>query len=368
MRKSTFVRTLCCSINLFCFAALGGVSLSGFAQDAAPAKDAPAATLPSDPKELMLLAAKTNGLTGDDVKPWHLKASWKLFDEKGSVKDQGTYEEYWAGPEKYKRTFTGASFTQTEYGTEKGPLVSGEQSRIPSAIDDLRNQFVNPILSSESIQRTSFAIEQREVGNLKFDCLSPIPSKEIHAGSTQCFDTGKSILRIYVSEQGEQVIHSSIAKFQGRYIAEDLKSAQQGKLVASAHIDLIELLTTTGESLFVPPPDATPKRISITVPGEVMTKMLIKRVDPEYPVYASNIGVSGNVILQATIGKDGHVADLHVISGPAELQHAALDAVKHWVYKPYLLNDDPVEVETTIMVSFKLVIQNNELQKMHIGR
>jgi hypothetical protein len=154
MRKSTFVRTLCCSINLFCFAALGGVSLHGFAQDAppsaTPAKDAPAATLPSDPKELMLLAAKTNGLTGDDVKPWHLKASWKLFDEKGSVKDQGTYEEYWASPEKYKRTFTGASFTQTEYGTEKGPLVSGEQSRIPSAIDDLRNQFVNPIQSSES--------------------------------------------------------------------------------------------------------------------------------------------------------------------------------------------------------------------------
>jgi protein TonB len=60
------------------------------------------------------------------------------------------------------------------------------------------------------------------------------------------------------------------------------------------------------------------------------------------------------VVLQATISKEGRVANLRVVSGPAMLQQAALDAVKDWRYKPYLLDDVPVEVETTINVVFTL--------------
>ena len=103
MRNTTFVRTLSCCISLFCLVALGMICRLAFAQDAtpavAPAKEAPAvAALPSDPKELMLLAAKTNGLTGDDVQPWHVEATYQLLDEQGSVRDQGTYEEFWVSP------------------------------------------------------------------------------------------------------------------------------------------------------------------------------------------------------------------------------------------------------------------------------
>jgi protein TonB len=60
------------------------------------------------------------------------------------------------------------------------------------------------------------------------------------------------------------------------------------------------------------------------------------------------------VVLQATISKTGSIENLHVISGPAMLQQAALDAVRSWRYKPYLLNGEPVEVDTTVNVIFTL--------------
>jgi protein TonB len=85
-----------------------------------------------------------------------------------------------------------------------------------------------------------------------------------------------------------------------------------------------------------------------------MTGMLLKGVQPEYPLYAKSAGIQGTVILQAKISKAGHIEDLHVISGPAEFQQASLDAVKKWVYRPYLLNGEPVEVMTTINVIFAL--------------
>jgi len=60
------------------------------------------------------------------------------------------------------------------------------------------------------------------------------------------------------------------------------------------------------------------------------------------------------VVLQATISKSGGIENLRVVSGPPMLQQAALDAVRAWRYKPYLLNGDPVEVETTVNVVFNL--------------
>jgi protein TonB len=64
--------------------------------------------------------------------------------------------------------------------------------------------------------------------------------------------------------------------------------------------------------------------------------------------------VSGTVVLKATISATGHIKNLEVVSGPSLLQQAALDAVRQWVYRPYLLNGQPVEVMTTINVVFTL--------------
>jgi protein TonB len=99
-----------------------------------------------------------------------------------------------------------------------------------------------------------------------------------------------------------------------------------------------------------PPVTATPIRVG----GNVQRANLIQQVTPKYPDLARRARVQGAVIMEATIDRDGSVADLRVISGNPLLNQAAIDAVKEWKYKPTILNGEPIEVITTITVTFTL--------------
>ncbi|HWG21878.1 MAG TPA: TonB family protein [Terracidiphilus sp.] len=95
-----------------------------------------------------------------------------------------------------------------------------------------------------------------------------------------------------------------------------------------------------------------PKRVLIS--AGVAAGMIQSKTPPSYPDEAKVKGISGTVVLDTIIGTDGTVQDLKVVSGRKELQQAALDAVKSWRYRPYLLNNTPVEVRTTVNVIFSL--------------
>jgi periplasmic protein TonB len=104
-----------------------------------------------------------------------------------------------------------------------------------------------------------------------------------------------------------------------------------------------------------PAPLAKPEgRQKVSVSSRVMAGNLLERILPQYPAIAKAARIQGIVVLQATISRQGLIQNLRVISGPPMLQQAATDAVRLWRYKPYLLNDEPVEVETTINVVFNL--------------
>jgi TonB family protein len=90
------------------------------------------------------------------------------------------------------------------------------------------------------------------------------------------------------------------------------------------------------------------------VSAAVMAGQVINKVQPHYPEEAKKEKIQGAVLLKAIISKDGTIENLQVVSGPKELLASALDAVRQWTYKPYLLNDDLVEVETTITVTYSL--------------
>jgi protein TonB len=85
-----------------------------------------------------------------------------------------------------------------------------------------------------------------------------------------------------------------------------------------------------------------------------MEGLILKRVQPHYPAQAMQMRIQGPVQLQATISKTGDITNLKVVSGDGILARAAQEAVKQWKYKPYYLNGDPVEIQTQILVNFKL--------------
>lgn len=104
----------------------------------------------------------------------------------------------------------------------------------------------------------------------------------------------------------------------------------------------------------IPPPAPKPPSVPISMSAGVMEAMLIRKVQPAYPPVARAMHLSGTVVLHATIGTDGAVHKLNVMSGNPILAMAALAAVREWRYRPTLLSAQPVEVETEVIVKFVL--------------
>jgi periplasmic protein TonB len=102
----------------------------------------------------------------------------------------------------------------------------------------------------------------------------------------------------------------------------------------------------------VAPKIATPQRVRVS--SGVVSGLLLRKVNPTYPPLARQARIQGVVVLQAQISKDGNIENLQLISGHPMLAPAAIEAVKQWKYKPYLLNGEPVEVETQVQVNFTL--------------
>jgi periplasmic protein TonB len=97
----------------------------------------------------------------------------------------------------------------------------------------------------------------------------------------------------------------------------------------------------------------TPTVQRVRVSQGVTRGLLTYRVEPAYPPLARQARIQGVVVLTAIIDKDGNVQKLQLVSGHPMLAPAAIEAVKHWRYKPFLLNGQPLEVETTVTVTFR---------------
>ena len=122
-------------------------------------------------------------------------------------------------------------------------------------------------------------------------------------------------------------------------------------------------------------PDGSPNGLNVPVPGtrfvpvtpvvappskpafrqsSMLEGSLIRKVKPVYPPLARSARIEGPVILEALINKAGTIQNLHLITGHPMLVPAAIDAVRQWQYRPYILNGEPIEVETQITVNFIL--------------
>lgn len=117
-----------------------------------------------------------------------------------------------------------------------------------------------------------------------------------------------------------------------------------------------QITTTAGLLSLVPPPgiEAAPVAPAIRISQGLTEGKLVHRVNPVYPSQALQRRIDGQVVLQAMVGKDGRVHNAKAIRGNALLVSAALDAVRQWTYEPYKLNGEAVDMDTQIVINFKL--------------
>lgn len=108
---------------------------------------------------------------------------------------------------------------------------------------------------------------------------------------------------------------------------------------------------TPPQTAFAAPATNASERVQMSADT---THVVQRPVQPSYPMLARQMKVQGAVVLQALIGADGLIQDLHVVSGPAILASAAEEAVRQWRFKPYLQNGAPVETQANITVNFTI--------------
>jgi TonB family protein len=330
-------------------------STSNTPQTSQPAPaSAPAPAMPNDPNELMRLAAQVNGLGGLD-KPWHMKANYQTFDADGKPKDQGVFEEWWAGPEKYKVSFTSASFNQVEYRDGDKRATTGDAVRTPFAERTVEKYFVNPMSRDAEVPKASaYREDDEKIGKATLKCVEPVESNSPVPGTSYCFNPDRPLIRLVRQAGSIFVLFNDITLLSGRYyLARQFQMENSNLPIVTANVTSLDFPPTLQDADLAAPATAA------TVPplhvgSSVIAGHRISGEDVHYPAIAKQQRIQGTVLLDAVISKTGTITDLQVISGPPALQQSSVDAVKTWKYQPYLLNGEPVEVSTEINVIYTL--------------
>ncbi|MGP8174447.1 MAG: energy transducer TonB [Terracidiphilus sp.] len=353
-------------MRLFVFlSVLLTVLLPGFGQTTASAGPG----LPKDPREVFAAAAPFYDFTAATLKPWHLKATYQLYDDKGKPTEQGTYEYWWASPKVYRSTWTRAGASRTDWFTadaayrkESGsPLLYFERTLHAIMLFSLPGSGV---LDSG---RMLLALKMVPAGSRQLACVSATRQWE-QDGKLQaprsampdyyCFDPSTLALQMTYSNSVTKEF-SQIVKMQGRYIPRQIVISVGKLKIFSVSVDTIEGLNPTDAAL-IPPADAvleheTANQQTVGQNGDVTKGELVRKTQPVYPLMAKMAHQQGTVVLAAVIGTDGRIHDLEVLASPSPLlADSAVDAVKRWEYKPYLLNGTTVEVETIVNVTYAL--------------
>jgi hypothetical protein len=288
--------------------------------------------------------AALNGLQSAGLKPWHIVVTYDQFDEDGDNVHSGVYEEYWAGPKSYKRIYKSDNLNGTDYATEKGLYRLGDQQWPDRAQLQVRSEIVDPFSYASTLAGFHGRKIERNFGGYKLHCVLFEKDSEISNPTQYCFEPDDSVLRYSKGFGWYQTVYNDIVPFQGRNLAETAEVTDAGKPYLKLHVQTIELISRVDNAEFVPPPTATGP-LSGRVSG--VHPVPIKMTPPQWP--ASFKSQHFTVTTEVVIGKDGHVLSAHGVSGPAEAYKACEDSVRKWVFRPYLIVGEPVEVETKIL-------------------
>jgi TonB family protein len=323
--------------------------------------------LPKEPAEVFAMAAPYYDFSSPTLKPWHLKATYQLYDDTGNSVEQGTYEYWWASPQVYRSTWSRSNGVHTVWHTVDGKqsfLNTGEALKFPEY--DLPTALFSPLPTAAELDSAKFRLERELIGpkDSKSPCIMVIPRmpqrgqpQPVQLGlfPTYCFDAKLPALMSRSSFGSVGMQFGRVTKVQNRFLARDVAFFDGAHVRLSATVDSVTALSPD-DPLLMPTAVATaPETERVSLSADLAVGRLIKKQLPAYPEDAKDAHATGTVLLRAIIGTDGRIHDLHVVSAPwPSLAAASLQAVSQWEYKPYLLNGKPVEVETTINAIFNL--------------
>lgn len=322
-------------------------------------------SLPQEPREILTAAQPLYDFNSADLKPWHLKATYQLFDQSGKPLEEGAFEYWWASPKVHRSSWTRPSAVRTDWHLDNGTQsyrATGQELRYFER--SLPSLLFAPLPGAHDLDsgKTRIELHERLSNGTKFPCITIISLKATGASNSRqsvdpiyCFDPQLPDLRASYTFGEVITDFNNIAKFQGRFLAREILISVGGRKIFSAVVENAGALAVSDPAL-MPEPDAKPLNVDklCDATGTMIGHLLKKRM-PVYPLEARQRRQQGTVLIQVTIGTDGKVRDPEVELAPSPvLAAAAVDAVSHWEYEPITVNGGPIEMETMVRVIFSI--------------
>jgi hypothetical protein len=299
-----------------------------------------------DVAEWLHKVSNLNGLQSADIQPWHIVITYDQFDEDGDNVHSGVVEELWANPKKYKISYKSDILNQTDYATEQGLFRLGDQRWPNPAEMQVRTEIVDPFSYASKLRGVTSSSEENTFGTHTLQCVAFKKTGGISVSNQYCFEKGSSVLR-YVRGQGwDQTAYNDIISFNARNVAQQVVVTNGGKPFLKLNVKTLEPITQLDEKDFTPPDNA------VSLIGKRVTGVPRQPVKMSFPEWPESLRQQHFIIgLQIVIGKDGHVVNAQAVSGPPDAYKSAENAVRKWIFEPYLVLGEPSEVETKVQLS-----------------
>jgi TonB family protein len=322
--------------------------------------------LPKEPAAIFAAAAPLYDFKALALKPWHIHVSYQLYDLDSQPTVQGSFDYWWAGAKRWRTTWKREGMEESDwwldgkhYRTSSGGSRSYFERNILSALEPELAK-----VAAEDPAKHRLELEREQFGKEKLPCVRVIakePGKpevqhEPWFYPTYCFDPKHPFVTTYSPGMGETVTYGRLVQFQQFLVAKSLTVYSGMRKGLTVTMETLEVTKGDDEALAAPAGvTAEGGAVDASKIPDVIVGSLVKKTQPIYPQADKSARRQGMVFLVATIGKDGSIQDVEVLSGPSKtMEDAALAAVSQWTYKPYLLDGQPTEVETTVNVTFSL--------------
>jgi TonB family protein len=303
-------------------------------------------------------AAELASLDAPGLAPWHMKVDVTFYDLSGKNPYSGTIETWHTG-EDHRTTITVGSTIETTLSSGGKWFLAGTGSDIPALADLMLAALLHPGPSPEDVENAALELRKESFGKNKLECV--MLAQPMRNASTMpiglfpayCLDPGTDDLRASYNIGSVTVLRNALGKFQGKKVATAITLMDGQVRIAEARVSTLQTFTPADQ--FKPDPGMKASAAP-TVIG-MMSDRLLTKIDVTYPLSARQNHTAGTVVLNATIGRDGHIHSLRLVSAPSvDLALSAISAVRQWTYRPYLIDGEPVKVSTTITVNYNMTV------------
>ena len=206
---------------------------------------------------------------------------------------------------------------------------------------------MSPLYPSTTLTDTSPDELDWTVGKAKLPCVVLRNPRIISENGLEkfCYAPGTAILRYSRGAGWDETVYNNIFQLGDRYLARDVEVTHAGKPFLKIHLAKAETASQPEDSLFLPPTGTPgPIRGVVNVPSAILLKeyLVHRAFPPDLPR-----GIHGKVTLKFTVNKDGRVVRVEATEGPEELRKPVEEDMMTWQFRPFLILDKPVEVEST---------------------